>query len=63
MLQLYIFRPPLNDTFKFKSIAVLTWLKGITETNTHNVFLENKLTAVNFARNTIKTPSKITSNI
>ena len=45
-------------------------LKGITETNTHNFCLENKLATDNYGRNrdhygrnTIKTPSKIPSNI
>ena len=32
--------------------------KGTTETNTHNFCLESKLTAYNYGKYTIKTPSK-----
>ena len=49
--------------FKPKWIAILTSRKSTTETNAHIIFLQNKITADNYGRNTIKTPSKIPSKI
>ena len=53
-------RLPLTIHLNHNRLA--SW-KGTTETKTLNICLENKLAADNYGRNTIKTPSKISSDM
>ena len=55
MLLLNIFRSLLNEN----QLALLKSWKTTTETNTHDFCLQNKLTADDYGRITIKTLQKI----